>query len=243
MRLDKYEMEPEFEYFCSICQSIPIVPTKILIFHSTCWDRNRVCLRCARNFLKMNEKEKFGAVCCPYCNDNSTMVNLRNIRDAELTYEVDYDAMHKLSQLASQGRIDPFECECRAYFKDQFDMWTHLKNYCPESSRFCKKCKSNYKLKNQEYHSLNRCTIPIPQNQSTVQQLHHLQQVIRQNTQHTPFVPVPTPRVQPIQFPRIEQVSRNGRNRRMRHNYQRIEQEQQVIIEAMNNILNLTRNM
>jgi len=61
--------------------------------------------------------------------------------------------MEKLTLLAERGEIEPFACDCSIIFTNQKMMWNHIRNFCPESLKFCKKCGEYYKKKDEEKHN------------------------------------------------------------------------------------------
>lgn len=153
----------ESHFTCAICLGVPIVPTKIFIFNDRCCEipTKRLCLRCARNFLQMNNKEKCGYVRCPFCNDPSTGTDLAHVRFAKITYEVDREMLSCLSYLSQCGIIDPFVCDCTFSSRNQDEMYNHISKSCPLSSRFCKICKQSYMLGNEKEHmQKHKRTIP-----------------------------------------------------------------------------------
>ena len=144
-------MEPDF--FCPICQSTTLVPTKFVIFKDNCCRKNHACLRCARNHLGLN-KNKPGYARCPWCNSESTKVyfeELKQLPNYQL-YQIDKDAMKLLTIKALNGSIKPFQCDCDVKHRDQKELLDHIRKNCPESTRKCKDCNNFYLLKEEKNH-------------------------------------------------------------------------------------------
>ncbi len=80
-------------YTCIICTNNLRCPVKLKIFNSTddhqCWNKNRLCLRCARKYLQMNDKKsKKTGICkkCPFCMAEETTRNIKFLH-AKITYK------------------------------------------------------------------------------------------------------------------------------------------------------------
>ena len=150
-------------YDCVICTNTLRAPVKLTIFGSTidhqCWERQRLCLRCARKYLKMDEKrsEKFGTLKkCPFCNSEDTSKDITFLK-ARITYKKDKVLYKKINELISNGTLPKMNCECGEVFDDEFKMEKHFKDECGESTCSCLQCNKKLKRKDLQEHITNEC--------------------------------------------------------------------------------------
>ena len=150
-------------YDCAICTNTLRAPVKLKIFNSTnehqCWEKNRLCLRCAREYLKMNEKmrEKVGTCKkCPFCMSPETKKNI-SFLNAKITYKKDKVLFRKINELISNGTLPKMICECGEFFDDEFKMEQHFKEECGESMCSCPQCNMKLQRKDLQEHITNDC--------------------------------------------------------------------------------------
>jgi len=150
-------------YDCAICTGTLRAPVKLTIFGSTidhqCWEKHRLCLRCARKFLKMDEKksEKFGTLKkCPFCNSEDTSKDITFLK-ARITYKKDKVLYKKINELIENGSLPKMICECGEEFDDEFKMEKHFKEECGESTCSCPQCNMKMKRRELEEHIASDC--------------------------------------------------------------------------------------
>ena len=133
------------DYDCVICTNTLRAPVKLKIFESTiehqCWEKHRLCLRCARKYLRMDEKrsEKFGTCKkCPFCMSEKTTTDI-SFLNARITYKKDKVLYKKINELISNGTLPKMNCECG------------------ESTCSCFQCNKKLKRKDLQEHITNEC--------------------------------------------------------------------------------------
>ncbi len=130
-------MSSNCDNLCIICRNVPIVPVRLDFFVRTgdsCLFKKRFCLRCAHSFLKINSNDEIeleGTVRCPLCNDPKTTTNYSRASEYEnFCCKIDYELMSVLSLEVEEVDLEPFTCDCGAVFRNQRDIYHHIRDTC-----------------------------------------------------------------------------------------------------------------
>lgn len=132
---------------CPICLLDVRVPVELICFPCSkpkktnhqihCHSVTRVCMTCARTYLELNKNayERSTTKKCLFCH---TTVN-PCVLNAEKAYRKDYRMM------AMDPRSD-YKCiQCDVIVGNQNDIDRHLRNECPNRTKFCRLCGVLYK--------------------------------------------------------------------------------------------------
>jgi len=152
-------------YNCIICTNTLRCPVKLKIFNSTdehkCWNKNRLCLRCARKYLQMNDKNSIKTgICkkCPFCMAEETTKNIKFLH-AKITYKKDKVLYQKINALIENGTLEKMDCECGEVFDDEYEMENHFKNHCKKSNISCHQCHMKLLREDLEEHIKKDCVL------------------------------------------------------------------------------------
>lgn len=151
------------QFTCIICCNTLRCPVKLKIFETTdehkCWEHNRLCLRCARKYLKMDDKKRdkhLEMKRCPFCNSEETNKRIKFLH-SKITYEKDKQLFTTITKLIKEGKLSKMNCECGEEFDDEYLMENHFKYNCPESHINCHQCRKKMKRSELQNHLDTDC--------------------------------------------------------------------------------------